>query len=260
MERTFSSEHVESRRARVMRDPWVRTCARGLVHLAPSLFPRVAGSYWGTFGLRIGGARLRYRLSPPDPIGESLYWTRCRWQPEVRAFARLARRSQGAILDIGANTGIFSLLAVARAEHPVIAWEPAAEPRRHLVGNLEENGFQDRVEVREAAVGPRPGRQEFFLHDDPTQSSLGDSGSGRSLWVDVERVDDAVSGRVGLVKIDVEGFELGVLQGMTRIIREDAPPIIFEALSEDALRPTQALLEESGYSVSRVSPHDYLAR
>ncbi len=126
----------------------------------------------------------------------------------MRTFADLAKKAHGCVLDIGANCGIFSLLAcAANRSVNIIAWEPVSILRERALLSTAENGFGSRVDVRNAAVGARTGEATFYLHADPTQGGFTDSsGLGTPMTVQVEAIDDIVplTQRVGLIKIDVD--------------------------------------------------------
>jgi hypothetical protein len=61
-----------------------------------------------------GGETLLYRSTPNDAIGRSLYWRGLEgYEPEtVGPFLEFARRAR-VVLDVGAKTGLFALLAAA---------------------------------------------------------------------------------------------------------------------------------------------------
>jgi hypothetical protein len=76
------------------------------------------------------------------------------------------------------------------------------------------------------------------------------------------RTGDAILDELGgvadvtLVKIDVEGYEPQVLQGLSRVLRQ-RPLIVFEALDEEALRSSVTHLR--GYSVRLLEGRNFLA-
>jgi FkbM family methyltransferase len=144
----------------------------------------------------------------------------------------------GIFYDIGANLGFFSLLGAHLAgvdEGHVYAFEAApsnAEAiRRNAVLNAVEN-----VTVICKAVSSAAGRGRLQVVDDQSWSKLEDYGehpyTEKVIDVELVAIDDLVGrGELPpptLVKIDVEGAELAVLEGMRRTIEEHRPAIICE--------------------------------
>jgi FkbM family methyltransferase len=126
------------------------------------------------------------------------------------------------VLDLGANIGYFSLVAGRQVgeKGKVFAFEPWHESFSLLQKNIEANGFKNITPVAKA-VSNRGGRQKLFLADDPGEHSLGEENSKKSVEVSVTTVDEFVRGQnisVDLVKMDVEGAEMSVLEGMAETI------------------------------------------
>jgi len=123
--------------------------------------------------------------------------------------------------DVGANVGLLTLVC-ARATGPggkVHAFEPEPGARRQLEKTKALNGL-DWVEVHPLAAGREPGTTQFNVSPIIGHSSIYQlpeaEGSGRTIDVQIARLDDVVSPRTpfDVVKIDVEGAELDVLAGM----------------------------------------------
>lgn len=130
------------------------------------------------------------------------------------------------VADVGANIGLLTLV-MAWAAGPggqVIAFEPEAVPRSNLEKMKHLNGLSW-VEVRDQAVGEKPGQLTFHVSDIIGHSSLyalPETEGSREIQVEVVRLDDvAPAKRMDVVKIDVEGAELDVLAGMGGVIAKN---------------------------------------
>ncbi len=145
-------------------------------------------------------------------------------------------------LDIGASIGLYSV-RVGRAglAQRIVAFEPDPRNVHQLGANLLINGLTGRVEVVAKAVSNRSGTVPFlFCADSSTgQSRIVDSGAADS--VDAIRIDDYIQLRGGTIfaKIDVEGHETAVIDGMAETFRTnrvflqiESFPGQFEKLSE----------------------------
>ena len=136
------------------------------------------------------------------------------------------------MLDIGANIGV-TLLGAARAGRRVLAFEPAPVNLRYLNASVCLNGFEKLVEVVSAAVGAESGTVHFAEH--PTRgdnsamnaatAGMSIAGATREIEVPIWAIDDFVAANprwaaadCALVKIDVQGFELRVLEGARQFL------------------------------------------
>ena len=129
------------------------------------------------------------------------------------------------VLDIGANIGYYSLLAGRQVgvKGRVFAFEPYHETFSLLQKNIEANGFNNVIPLEKAASN-QCGKQKLFLGSDPGEHSLGGDDSYKSVEVDVTTVDEFVREQnisVDLVKMDAEGAEMHVLEGMAETISKN---------------------------------------
>ena len=132
----------------------------------------------------------------------------------------------GLCFDVGANIGDRTDLFFALGARVV-----AVEPQPGCAEQLRRR-FGDRVELVEAALGPAAGQAELMVASYHTLSSLSPGwveavqASGRfaefdwpgRLTIRVLTLDELIDrhGRPDFCKIDVEGYELEVLQGLQR--------------------------------------------
>lgn len=130
-----------------------------------------------------------------------------------------------AVIDVGANSGIFSLLS-AEAGKLVYAFEPLAENLNVFFGNLAANGLDGVVEVFPIAASDRTGVAKFYGRGQGASLIEGWAGQPEYDFVmsPTNTLDRLLSARLEgqrvALKIDVEGAEFFVLQGATKILKQ----------------------------------------
>ncbi len=171
-----------------------------------------------------------------------------------------ALRIDSRAIDVGANEGavLESIVRIAPHGHHV-AFEPI--PYLH---DLLARRFPD-VDVRRSAVSDAAGTAEFtHVPDAPAYSGLlqrddlpAPTKPVEQVSVKTERLDDVLADGPAptLIKIDVEGAELGVMQGAVETLQRHRPFVLFEHGAGGAdlygTRPTQVfdLLEGVGLRI-----------
>jgi FkbM family methyltransferase len=144
--------------------------------------------------------------------------------PEFALLTELSR-PEWVVLDVGAAIGQFSIFAARLPSAVVHAFEPSPANLTTLAGNLARNAVSDRVVVHPVAVGEFEGDASFSTADNAYMSGLvtdpGDSGA--RVTVAVRRltalVDELGLDRVDVLKINVAGYEPGVLAGAEPFLR-----------------------------------------
>ncbi len=139
-------------------------------------------------------------------------------------------------VDIGAHAGTYSILLSPRSNR-VYAFEPS----NHSFRILQSLGLPN-VTAYNLALGDKPGSAAISLpqvrgridHALATLRPLGadDYEDVRTEKVRVAKFDDFEAeidfARIDFVKIDVEGFEMNVLRGMSRLIETRKPALLIE--------------------------------
>ncbi|KKD39569.1 FkbM family methyltransferase [Limnoraphis robusta] len=166
--------------------------------------------------------------------------------------------------DIGANIGFFTVIAarLVGESGQVYAFEPVPENADRIRQNAEINQFSH-VTVFEKAVSANPGTAELLLAHHSGGATLSTAGTPPDLRgkMDVELVsiDDLIAqGQIkppSLVKIDVEGAEIAVLQGMVQTLKQFQPLLIYEvddgnqAAFRAKNQEIEAFITSAGYDI-----------
>ncbi|MCL4384076.1 FkbM family methyltransferase [Patescibacteria group bacterium] len=150
-----------------------------------------------------------------------------KYEPYITKLFLEYAEEEGAAADVGANIGYDTVLLSKRAKK-VYAFEPDKDNYKILVKNLTENTVTN-VAAYQAAVGSKGG--EITLYK--SRENLGDHRVFRSEERNGEKVrlvklDEIILERVGLIKIDTQGFEPAVMEGAKNIIYRDRPTIFWE--------------------------------
>ena len=149
--------------------------------------------------------------------------------------ARLPGRTRCCV-DVGANIGNHCLFFSRRFAR-VLAFEPNPLAVDLLRWNLRANGVRN-VTVHAAGLAERASTATMSIVDRNLGASHVDAGpadesaAGDRVQVNLVRGDDLLLDEeaVDLVKVDVEGFELGVLRGLQRTLERHRPIVLAEAL------------------------------
>jgi FkbM family methyltransferase len=176
---------------------------------------------------------------------------------EIQVQQALVRsvRAGDHVWDVGSNIGYLALVA-ARIVGPggrVVAIEPDACCAAAIRANAALNGLAA-IEVLEAAATDRSGVADLVVVRDrlwTRLASVGDHHEGeRRVAVRTVALDDLEGPPPTVVKIDVEGAELDVLAGMTRLLRDARPLVICEMHGRNA--EFCAAMDAAGYSVANL--------
>jgi FkbM family methyltransferase len=196
-----------------------------------------------------GGARLW--CHPDNVITSSVIYLGWPDWAEMR-FARDLLRPGDGFLDVGANVGVYSVLALTRVlpGGRLLAFEPEGSLFERLVQNLKLNNAPNESAKR-VAIADREGTC-FFTSGRDALGSIVDEGDG-AVEVPMSSLDALVSEpqsfHVG--KVDVEGHELPVFLGARRLLEAQHPKCWLIETNQAASRADrlklQELLEEFGF-------------
>jgi FkbM family methyltransferase len=190
--------------------------------------------------------------------------------PTPAVFVSLVQQAADLVLDVGANTGLFTLLAAAaNPTLRVCAFEPLATAQNLLRANIARNpDLAERITVEPFGLSRANGSFRFFetINDQglvTTSSSLELEhaqrvGEYRECTI-ITRTLDAWAESLGratiqLMKIDVEGHEHAVIEGGRMTIHRHRPFIIVEILGAAEVEAINRLLTECNYLDIALAP------
>jgi FkbM family methyltransferase len=208
---------------------------------------------------------ITYELDLNEVIDSEIYFTGS-YEPYVTEAINKLCREGFVVLDIGANIGAhtFRFAKIAGPKGKVIAFEPMSWAFTKLKRNMELNDFGNVILEKVALSNRNINNQEIgFVCSWPVKALDGarlhpvhrapimkDTASFITL-------DDYLKkkgvGKIDLIKLDVDGYELKVIQGMIETLRLYKPLIIMElstyTLGEvgDDIKDLISLLKDIGY-------------
>ena len=140
---------------------------------------------------------------------------------EINYFLALLK-TDAVVLDVGANIGIFSLpIARHLTEGFLYAFEPSIESSRLLVENISRNHIRN-IEVIEKAASSVSGKHFFLSSEIGGRRRIIEDQKNGADEVPAVIIDDWIAERhltVDAIKIDVEGWESNVLEGMENLLQ-----------------------------------------
>lgn len=220
-----------------------------------------AAPYFGILPCRAGGIDFVMLHAHDDVVARDYLWLGADGYEGdiVRTWIDWCR-SPGVVLDIGAYSGLMSILAArAHPDNEVHLFEPMERTVERANVNVKLNGLGPRITRHAVAASDNSGTAEICLYRDAdflgTGNSIGakdglevvDTSIIRTVRLD-EYMPDVVP---SVVKVDVEGHELACLHGMKGAIERGRPKMIVEVWAKTRAE-VLGLLDGWGYDCARV--------
>lgn len=204
---------------------------------------------------------VRYRLYPWDNTVDLklLFGSRYRDREELEALTEVVRNG-ATFIDIGANTGYYSLTAASAGADRILAIEPYPPTFQRLTFNIQANGFGDIIHAEQTALGDHAGEATLYVPEvgDIGSSRISDQAiDGKPVNVPLRPLADLLDqqsiDRIDIMKIDVEGMEDRVLFPFFETADRSCWPahVIIEHISYgDWQRDILAWMQDNGYQVT----------
>jgi len=161
-------------------------------------------------------------------------WQRRELEGAAKVLAAAGRLPRDPVfVDAGANIGTQTVYALRAGFARSISFEPEPANAKLLAMNVAANGFTDRAQIIQKAVGDTAGTAVLYVHPrNKGHHTIGRSPSYDGLEqveVPVVRLDVALTAagvmpaQVGLIWIDVEGYEPQAIGGLGAFLDHSVP-------------------------------------
>lgn len=201
----------------------------------------------GQITLNTDSGKLKIRTNQTSYLTQLLFWNGYKSFEYSDIFEELSKQVNN-FLDIGANIGYYSLLAVqANPKITVHAFEPALGPKYYLNENIKLNGFKNNITSVDVALSNETGAIDFYEVENVKYRYLkynlageGNAGTKKTSRNFIKNTVNAITLKhfindqnidpIDLIKIDTEGTEYDILMSAKDEIKKHEPIVICETL------------------------------
>lgn len=180
---------------------------------------------------------------------------------QIETLLASGQQPYDAFIDIGANFGLYTVIAAHRGvAKEIVAFEPDPRNFGQLNANLYMNGMTRSVIARQEAVSAATGSVPLSLHaGQSTGKSRISKDDADAVTVPCVSIDSlfAWSGQSLALKIDVEGHELAVIEGMKHTLSTNDCFLQVEIFPENRSAVDAALTASGCTLVSRIDSDFY---
>lgn len=183
--------------------------------------------------------KIKITLSLSDWIQQQIYFLgEYHSEQRISSFWKNIIRKSNYIIDAGANVGYYTLIASKKigSDGRIYSFEPVSKTYNRLIENVKLNNFSNIIPIKKALSHTDNQEIELFIADDKNwgMSSIyshdrfaGYKEIAETLTIDSFIIDNEID-KMDLIKIDVEGSEMDVINGMKDCISKYDPTILVE--------------------------------
>jgi FkbM family methyltransferase len=201
-------------------------------------------------------------------LENDLFWTGLlgAWEKESLALWIKLSKHSNVIFDIGANTGVYSLISkCVNPDANLYAFEPVKRVFEKLILNTQINNYD--INCLEIAASNYSGDAVIYDSNTPHTYSVAvnkklDSTEQNAIETKIKTItldsfcaSNAIK-NVDLVKIDVETHEAEVIEGFIKVIRDCRPTILIEILESEIGKNVESMISDLGYLYFNINEKD----
>jgi len=166
------------------------------------------------------------------------------------------------ILDIGTNKGYFSLLSAKKMDDDgqVLSFEPHPKNCYWIKKSISVNGYKS-IKLFQVALSNKNGEMRLFVGAKSGHHSLVRNQELGSIAISTRKLDDILAeqkiSKVDLIKIDVEGAEIQVLEGANKLLAQQSPKLLIDIHDIDRKKLFR-ILEKFGFKIFDYSTNKFV--
>jgi FkbM family methyltransferase len=180
---------------------------------------------------------------------------------EDMSFFLHALREDDIFCDVGANAGVYTVLASGAVGAQTVAFEPVPSTYKVLRDNIRVNDLDEKTTAHCAGLGSVKGSLRFtsglYSYNHVAEPGF----EGDTVEVPVDTLDHALDGRVPwAIKMDVEGFEYEVLKGAENTLSSKKLEVVLLEMSNHVQRygsnenEIMLIMKEHGFGTYKYDP------
>jgi len=183
---------------------------------------------------------------------------------EDMAFLLHALRPDELFVDIGANSGSYTMLACAALDGRGLSIEPVPATFERLRMNIGLNGLGKKVRALNIGLADKAGFLYFSSSQDTTNHVVVDAGGSEdTIRVEIKILDEIIHGEFpSVIKVDAEGYELPILRGATAVLSNPELHSVILELNGSGARyghdegEVTRLMAEFGFGIYSYDPRE----
>ena len=155
------------------------------------------------------------------------------WESDIVAYVDTYAKPGSTVIDIGAHIGTLTMVLANKvgSTGQVHAFEPQKKIFRELTYNVALNKLTNRIHLYRYAIGAEDAIIEMNSAAFHNEGGTG-IGSGGDL-AEMRTLDSFEFQNVSFIKIDVEGAEDAVIDGMVNTVKQNKPAIVIEIMGRN---------------------------
>jgi len=206
--------------------------------------------------------RVVYELDLYKPTERSIYFEGVYERKNLKLVMNSVKKDS-VFIDVGAHVGFYSIMVGKNIVNggAIISFEPSADNYSRLIKNIKLNNLTDRIKAFPFALSNINDEKSLFLnpYNDGGNSlekfSYAPLAEQKVRCIRFDDLNEVKYSSVDFIKIDVEGHQMKVLEGMKNTISRFHPSFLIEAPTKKEQDEVTYYLKEFGYSNFRLNSY-----